>query len=68
VLRGGTTGYKHFGVVYGTEGTPGQPDFRMVTIEGNTNGDGSPDGDGVYRNRRRVERNGKSLAVVVRMG
>lgn len=47
----GGGGKGHTGFVEAViEGTPGY----LVTIEGNTNGEGSRDGDGVYRKRREL--------------
>jgi len=67
VFRGGDTGFKHIGVVVGSVGEPGKPGFKLITVEGNTNKNGSPDGDGVYLKRRSPERNGTGLGVAVRV-
>lgn len=48
LLRGGNTGHKHTGIVTNVQGT------YVNTIEGNTNDDGSAEGDGVYRRTRKM--------------
>lgn len=49
VLKGGPSGYRHIGLVV-------QPlnakTGKIATIEGNTNGAGSADGNGIYRKER----------------
>jgi len=47
-LKGGTTGYKHVGLAISPK------DGSVNTIEGNTNGGGSADGDGIYRRTRAI--------------
>lgn len=46
LFRGGKTGFKHVGVCIGMRAG------AVVTIEGNTNDDGDPEGDGVYKRLR----------------
>ncbi len=48
VLRGGDTGYCHVAVIVEVNGG------KLITIEGNTNQAGSPDGDGVYQRERQT--------------
>lgn len=48
LLKGGPTGYKHVEIII----SPANEAGVVATIGGNTNGAGSAEGDGVYRQKR----------------
>jgi hypothetical protein len=49
ILRGGSTGHQHIGMVWVVEGN------HILTVEGNTNFAGSSEGDGVYWKKRPIK-------------